>query len=127
MQATLDAAELVKMNEQGKIKDCILGGPFALDNAISELAAEHKGIDHPVAGLADILMVPAIEAGNVLYKSAVFFAGAKVAGIVVGAKAPVVLTSRADSEKAKLTSIALGVLLSEELIKEQIAGEVKNG
>ncbi|MGE5630262.1 MAG: phosphate butyryltransferase [Caulobacteraceae bacterium] len=112
MQATLDAAELVKMNEEGTIKGCIIGGPFALDNAVSEEAAKHKGIDHPVAGHADILMVPVIEAGNMLYKSMVFFARGKNAGIIVGAKAPVVLTSRADSDEAKLNSIAIGVLMA---------------
>lgn len=112
MQATVDAAELVAMNERGEIKNCIVAGPFALDNAISVEAAKHKGMDHPVAGLADILMVPTIEAGNMLYKSMVFFAKAKNAGIIVGAKAPVVLTSRADSDEAKLNSIAIGVLMA---------------
>lgn len=112
MQATLDADELVKMNQSGELKGCVVGGPFALDNAVSVEAAKHKGIDHPVAGLADILMVPVIEVGNVLYKSMVYFAGAKLAGIVVGAKAPVVLTSRADSDEAKLNSIAIGVLMA---------------
>ncbi len=112
MQATLDAAELVKMNEEGSLKGCTLGGPFALDNAVSVEAAKHKGISHPVAGHADILMVPNIESGNLLYKSMVFFARAKNAGIIVGAKAPVVLTSRADSDEAKLNSIAIGVLMA---------------
>lgn len=112
MQATLDAAELVKMNVEGRIIGCILGGPFALDNAVSEEAAKHKGIYHPVAGNADILMAPNIESGNMLYKSMVFFAKAKNAGIIVGAKAPVVLTSRADSDEAKLNSIAVGVLMA---------------
>lgn len=112
MQATLDADELVKMNEAGELKGCTLGGPFALDNAVSVEAAKHKGISHPVAGYADILMVPVIEAGNMLYKSMVFFAKAKNAGIIVGAKAPVVLTSRADSDEAKLNSIAIGVLMA---------------
>jgi len=112
MQATLDAAELVKMNEEGTLKGCVVGGPFALDNAVSVEAAKHKGIEHPVAGYADILMVPVIEAGNMLYKSMVFFARAKNAGIIVGAKAPVVLTSRADSDEAKLNSIAIGVLMA---------------
>lgn len=112
MQATLDAAELIKMNEAGEIKGCTLGGPFALDNAVSVEASRHKGIAHPVAGQADILMVPVIEAGNMLYKSLVFFARAKNAGIIVGAKAPVVLTSRADSDEAKLNSIAIGVLMA---------------
>ncbi len=112
MQATLDAAELVSMNEAGELTGCTLGGPFALDNAVSVEASKHKGITHPVAGFADILMVPEIEAGNMLYKSMVFFARAKNAGIIVGAKAPVVLTSRADSDEAKLNSIAIGALMA---------------
>ncbi|HWQ30996.1 MAG TPA: phosphate butyryltransferase [Negativicutes bacterium] len=112
MQATVDAAELVRMNEAGELKGCVVGGPFALDNAISVEASKHKGITHPVAGYADILMVPVIEAGNMLYKSMVFFARAKNAGIIVGAKAPVVLTSRADSDEAKLNSIAIGTLMA---------------
>lgn len=112
MQATLDAEALVNMNKTGEITGCLLGGPFALDNAISLEAAKHKGINHPVAGKADILMVPVIEAGNMLYKSMVYFARAKNAGILVGAKVPVVLTSRADSDIAKLNSIAIGVLMA---------------
>ncbi len=112
MQATVDAAELEKMNKDGWLPECIVGGPFALDNAVSLEAAKHKGMDHPIAGLADILAVPTIEAGNVLYKSMVFFARGKNAGVIVGAKAPVVLTSRADSDEAKLNSIAIGVLMA---------------
>ncbi|MBP1765568.1 MAG: pta 1 [Firmicutes bacterium] len=112
MQATLDAAELVKMNESGELTGCIVAGPFALDNAVSAEAAKHKGISDPVAGHADILLMPFIEAGNMLYKSIVFFARGKIAGIVVGAKAPIVLTSRADSDIAKLNSIAIGVLMA---------------
>lgn len=112
MQATLDAAELVKMNESGELKGCVVGGPFALDNAISVEAARHKGVTHPVAGLADVLLVPFIEVGNVLYKSMVYYAGSKVAGVLVGAKAPVVMTSRADSDEAKLNSIAIAVLMA---------------
>lgn len=112
MPATVDAEELEKMNKNGDITGCIVGGPFALDNAVSMEAAKHKGIEHPVAGKADILMVPTIEAGNVLYKSMVFFADTKNAGIIVGAKAPVVLTSRADTDETKLHSIALGVLMA---------------
>ncbi|BEP28190.1 phosphate butyryltransferase [Helicovermis profundi] len=112
MPATVDAGELVKMNENGEIKNCIVGGPFALDNAVSVEAAKIKGIDHPVAGKADILLCPTIEAGNVLYKALNFLAKSKSAGIIVGAKAPIVLTSRADSEEAKLYSIALGVLMA---------------
>ncbi|MDK2919711.1 MAG: phosphate butyryltransferase [Candidatus Petromonas sp.] len=112
MPATVDAEELEKKNKNGEITGCLVGGPFALDNAVSIEAAKHKGINHPVAGKADILMVPTIEAGNVLYKSMVFFADTKNAGIIVGAKAPIVLTSRADSEETKLNSIALGVLMA---------------
>ena len=112
MPATLDAQELVKMNQEGRIKDCMVGGPFALDNAVSVEAAKHKGIDHPVAGKADVLIVPDIEAGNILYKSFVYFARAKNAGVIVGAKVPIVLTSRADNEEAKLNSIALAVLMA---------------
>ncbi|HOE57603.1 MAG TPA: phosphate butyryltransferase [Bacillota bacterium] len=113
MQATVDAAELVRMNEEGEIKGCILGGPFALDIAVSAEAARHKGMTHPVAGHADILMVPYIEAGNILYKSMVYFARAKIAGIIVGAKAPVVLSSRSDSDETKLNSIAVGALMAD--------------
>ena len=112
MQPTLDAANLSQMAARGQIKDCIIDGPLALDNAVSLEAAEHKGIKSPVAGKADILMVPNIEAGNVLYKSIVYFAKAKTAGIISGAKAPVVLTSRSDTHEAKLYSIALGVLVA---------------
>lgn len=112
MQATVDAAELEKMNKEGWLPGCEVGGPFALDNAVSVEAAKHKGMVHPVAGLADILVVPTIEAGNMLYKSMVFFAKSKNAGVIVGAKAPIVLTSRADSDEAKLNSIAIGILMA---------------
>jgi phosphate butyryltransferase len=100
------------MNENGELTGCLVGGPFALDNAVSEEAARIKGIDHPVAGKADILLCPTIEAGNVLYKSLSFLCDAKSAGIIVGAKAPIVLTSRADNDDTKLNSIALGVLMA---------------
>ncbi len=100
------------MNREGWMPECTVGGPFALDNAVSLEAAKHKGMDHPVAGLADVLMVPTIEAGNMLYKSMVFFARGKNAGVIVGAKAPIVLTSRADSDEAKLNSIAIGILMA---------------
>lgn len=111
MQATLDAEALVQMNRAGEISGCTVSGPFALDNAISEAAAIHKGITDPLAGKADIILVPQIEAGNILYKSLVFCAGASNAGIIVGAKVPVVVTSRADSEQTKLNSIALALLI----------------
>lgn len=112
MPATIDAGELVKMYQDGRIIGCKVGGPFALDNAVSLEAAKIKGIKDPIAGLVDILLCPTIEAGNVLYKSLTFLAGARSAGILVGAKAPVVLTSRADDDDSKLNSIALGVLMA---------------
>lgn len=112
MEATVHAQELANMNKDGLIKDCIVDGPFALDNAISKESARIKGIDSPVAGDADILIAPDIEAGNVLYKALSFLANAKSAGLILGAKAPIVLTSRADNEEAKLNSIVLSVLMS---------------
>ena len=107
MPATMDAALLSKMAERGQIPNCIIDGPLAFDNAISAASAKHKGIKSEVAGLADLLLLPDIEAGNVLYKSFVFFANAKVASLVLGATAPIVLTSRSDSEVSKLDSIIL--------------------
>ncbi len=112
MQATLDAAALVEANKTGEIKGCTVMGPLALDNAISVEAAHHKGITDPNAGRADILLVPAIEVGNVFYKSMVFMAKAQNAGVIVGAKAPIVLTSRADSDETKLNSIALALKIA---------------
>jgi len=109
MSATLDAAALSTMNQRGQITDCIVDGPLALDNAVSMVAAEHKGIDSEVAGQADILLVPNIETGNVLYKSLIYFANAKVGAVIAGAKAPIVLTSRADTAESKLYSLALAV------------------
>lgn len=112
MKATEDAALIAKMAERGQIKGCRIDGPLALDNAVSPTAAKHKGIGGEVAGRADVLVVPYIEAGNVLYKALVYFAHAPLAGIVIGAAAPVVLTSRADSPQTKLNSIALAVVAS---------------
>ncbi|MEH7111838.1 phosphate butyryltransferase [Neobacillus niacini] len=109
MQATIDAAALTVMNKRGQIPGCIVDGPLALDIAVSALAAEHKGIHSEVAGRADILLVPTIEVGNVLYKSLVYFAKAKVGAVIAGARAPIVLTSRADSAESKLYSLALAI------------------
>jgi phosphate butyryltransferase len=109
MQATLDAAVLTQMNARGQIQNCQIDGPLALDNAVSAFAAEHKGIVSEVAGQADILLVPTIEVGNVLYKSLIYFAKAKVGAVIAGAKAPIVLTSRADSAESKLYSLAVAV------------------
>lgn len=115
MSATLDAAELTKMNEEGKITGCLVKGPLAVDNAVSIEAAKHKGINHPVAGNADILIAPDIEAGNILNKSMEYFARAEKAGVIMGAKTPIILTSRASSDISKLHSIALGVLVVQKL------------
>lgn len=112
MQATLDAAILTQMNRRGQIKDCIVDGPLGFDNAISMTAAEHKGIENEVAGKADILLVPTIEVGNTLYKSLTYFAKAKVGSVIAGAKAPIVLTSRADSAESKLYSLGLAICLA---------------
>lgn len=110
MPATTDAATLHMMSDRGQFSpQCIVEGPFAFDNAISEVAAAHKGIGGPVAGRGDVLVVPNIEAGNMLVKSFVYMAGFTVAGLVVGARAPVVLTSRADTAASKLASIACAV------------------
>uniref|UniRef100_A0A1S2MH98 Phosphate butyryltransferase n=2 Tax=Anaerobacillus isosaccharinicus TaxID=1532552 RepID=A0A1S2MH98_9BACI len=109
MVATIDAALLAQMNARGQIKNCVVDGPLALDNAISMQAAKLKGLKGEVAGKADIIMVPTIEVGNALYKSLVYFAKAKVGGVIAGAKAPIVLTSRADSAESKLYSLALAV------------------
>lgn len=110
MQATVDAAMLAKMNDRGQIKGCLVDGPLALDNALSLEAAEHKGIKSPVAGLADILLMPNIESGNVLYKGLTYTTQSKSGGVLLGAKAPVVVTSRADSFESKVNSIAMAVL-----------------
>lgn len=112
MQATIDAAVLTKMAERGQIRNCLIDGPLALDNAVSVEAAKHKKITSPVAGNADILLAPDIEAGNVLYKALGFFSDAKLAAVITGAKVPIVLTSRADSDETKFHSIALAVALS---------------
>ncbi|HLW08106.1 MAG TPA: phosphate acyltransferase, partial [Marinilabiliaceae bacterium] len=110
MQATLDAALLSKMNQRDQIKNCIIDGPLAFDNAVSEISALNKGIKSEVAGHTDILLMPDIEVGNVLYKSLVWFAKAKVASLVLGASAPIVLTSRSDAEQSKYDSILMAAL-----------------
>ena len=112
MQATLDAALLSKMNQRDQIRNCIIDGPLAFDNAISIESANHKGIKSGVAGDTDLLLMPDIEVGNVLYKSMVFFAHAGVAGVILGATAPIVLTSRSDSDQAKYYSILLAAAIS---------------
>jgi phosphotransacetylase len=110
MQATIDAACLCKMAERGQIRGGILDGPLAFDNAISREAAKMKGITSEVAGDPDILLVPDLEAGNMLAKQLSFLANADSAGLALGAKAPIILTSRADSVRSRIASCAVGLL-----------------
>ena len=112
MACTLDAAALAKMSDRGQIKGCVVDGPFALDNAVSEEAAKTKGIRSPVAGNADILLVPNIECGNLVGKVMTYLAKERGAGVVLGARKPIVLTSRFDSMETKLLSIALGAVVA---------------
>ena len=109
MPATLEAAELKRMNEQGRITDCIVDGPMSFDLAISQQSKHDKHFESPVSAEADILLAPDIEAGNLLYKSFAFFTDCRMGAVILGAAAPIVLTSRADSMDAKLASIALAV------------------
>ncbi|MYL53591.1 phosphate butyryltransferase [Pontibacillus yanchengensis] len=113
MQPTVDAASLTQMQRRGQIEGCVVDGPLAFDNAVSQEAAQQKGIKSEVAGKADILLAPSIEVANALYKSFIYFSNAKVAGIINGAKAPIVLTSRADSAESKLYSLVLALLTSQ--------------
>ena len=108
--STIEAGALCKMADRGQITGGILDGPLAFDNAIDVQAARTKGITSPVAGVADILVVPDLEAGNMLAKQLTFMANAEAAGIVLGARVPIVLTSRADSARARLASCAVAVL-----------------
>src|SRR5262249_632654 len=112
MQATLDAAALCKMAERGQIKGGILDGPLAFDNAISADAAKTKGIKSSVAGDPDILLAPDLEAGNILAKNLSFLANADSAGMVLGARVPVILTSRADSVRSRIASCAVAKLVA---------------
>jgi len=112
IRSTLDAAVLCKMAERGQITGGILDGPLAFDNAVSLEAARAKGIRSPVAGRADIFIVPDLEAGNMLAKQLEYLAGAQIAGIVLGARVPIVLTSRADKIVPRLASCALALLLA---------------
>lgn len=110
--STLDAAALCKMADRGQITGGLLDGPLAFDNAISAAAAKEKGIVSPVAGQAEILVVPNLESGNMLAKQLTFLGGADAAGIVLGARVPIILTSRADSLRTRLASCAVAVLLA---------------
>ncbi len=112
LRSTLDAAALCKMADRGQITGGVLDGPLAFDNAISPEAARQKGIVSAVAGQADILVVPDLEAGNMLAKQLSFLAGADAAGVVVGARVPIILTSRADSKRTRIASCAVAVLMA---------------
>ena len=113
MPCTVDADELAKMSRAGEIEGCVVDGPFGFDNAISELAAERKGVTSPIAGKADLVIVPEIEVGNVLYKGLVFMAeGVRTAGVLLGAQVPIVMVSRSDGSDAKLNAIAVGAVIS---------------
>jgi phosphate acetyltransferase len=112
--STVEAAALCKMADRGQITGAILDGPLALDNAISLEAVKIKQIDSPVAGRANVLVVPDLEAGNMLAKSLSFLAGADAAGIVLGARVPVILTSRADTVISRLASCGVAVLIAHE-------------
>jgi phosphate butyryltransferase len=111
MPSTLDAAALAMMSRRGQIKNCLVDGPLAMDNAISLTAAQHKHIISEVAGDADILLVPDIEAGNILVKTLVFLFNARSCSVITGAKVPMVVTSRADSSEAKFNSILLALAM----------------
>ena len=114
MPATLDAAALCKMADRGQITGGVLDGPLAFDNAISKEAAKIKGIRSDVAGDPDILLAPDLEAGNILAKQLSFLANADAAGLVLGARVPIILTSRADTVRAKIASCAVAMLVAHE-------------
>ncbi|WP_300380592.1 phosphate butyryltransferase [Clostridium sp.] len=120
MKATVDAAILSKMSDRGQIENCIIDGPLAIDNALSEESASHKGIISDVAGKADILLMPNIESGNVMYKTLTYTSDCKNGGLLVGTSAPVILTSRSDSKESKVYSIALAALVANKRVKDRV-------
>lgn len=109
MPATVEAAQLQKWNEEGEITGCIVEGPIALDVALSRESAEHKKLSSRIAGETDLFVMPDIEAGNLVGKTLMFLAGAKMAGIILGAKCPIVLVSRSDNAEAKVNSLAFAL------------------
>jgi phosphotransacetylase len=111
MPSSIEAADVVRLANNGAVKGAVVDGPFGFDNAVSPEAAHIKGIDSPVAGQADILVVPNLEAGNFLFKQMVYFMSATAAGVVMGAKVPVVLTSRADPTEARLAAAAIASIV----------------
>ncbi|MGA9115959.1 MAG: bifunctional enoyl-CoA hydratase/phosphate acetyltransferase [Bacteroidota bacterium] len=119
LPSTLDAAALAKMNERGQIRGCLVDGPLALDNALSAEAAKEKGITSAVAGRAEILVAPNIEAANALAKGTTYFGGLLLAHVIVGGRVPVLIPSRADGSEARLLSMALGMVMSEHTQREE--------
>lgn len=119
LPSTIDAAILAKMNDRGQIRGCLVDGPLALDNAVSPEAAREKNIESKVAGMADILVAPSLEAANALAKSTTYFAGWRLAHVIVGGKVPILIPSRADKADAKLLSIALGMLMGDAAAREK--------
>jgi phosphotransacetylase len=111
MPSSMEAAEVVRLANNGAVKGAIVDGPFGFDNAVSPEAARIKGVASPVAGQADILVVPNLEAGNFLFKQMVYFMSATAAGVVMGAKVPVVLTSRADPPEARLAAAVIASIV----------------
>jgi phosphotransacetylase len=109
--STLDAAALCKMAERGQITGAVIDGPLAFDNAVSALAAQIKHIESPVAGQADILLAPDLDAGNMISKQLEYLAGAEAAGIVMGARVPIILTSRADSAQNRMASCVVAAMV----------------
>lgn len=112
MPETIEAAALAKMSDRRQIKGCIIDGPLGLDNAVSMDSAQHKGVGGPVAGQADIILAPDIAAGNAIYKTMIYFGDIESAAVVAGARAPIVLTSRSDSPRARLLSLAVAIVTS---------------
>jgi phosphate acetyltransferase len=110
LASSVDAAALSKMADRGQMRGAVIDGPLAFDNAISTASAATKGISSPVAGDPDILMVPNLDVGNVLYKSFIYMGGGECAGVVLGARVPIILTSRSDSRRARIASCALAQL-----------------
>ncbi len=114
MPQTVDAAALAKMNDRGQIDGCIIDGPFGFDNAVSEVAAQRKGVRSPIAGKADLVVVSDIDVGNVFYKALYFMAdGVETAGVLVGAKVPIVMPSRADGADTKRNSIIVATVIAQ--------------
>lgn len=125
--STLDAAALCKMADRGQITNAIIDGPLAMDNAISVEAAQIKGITSAVAGRAQVLVAPDLESGNMLAKNLTFLSGAQAAGIVLGAKVPIILTSRADTHNARLASCAVAAVYADVLVKKNAASALAAG